>query len=141
MGSKPSLMLRSHQPRSHPDLNLGLYRERVGLVISAPTRSYHVLMSILAIGLIVEKVLTAKFFFPINKIGHDCLDYRDHRIRSYDIVTKRNKTYLIVFQIVLIGVEVGQEKQHDLLRCPPISYDLLRSKTHDRVRLVTTGHA
>ena len=45
-----------------PDLNRGLYCERVGVVLSAPIRSYHVLMSILTIGLIV------KFFFPINTI-------------------------------------------------------------------------
>ena len=49
-----SIMWRSHQPRFHPDLNRGLYRERVGVVLSAPIRSYHVLMSILTIGLIVE---------------------------------------------------------------------------------------
>ena len=64
-----SVMWRSHQPRFHPDLNRGLYRERVGVVLSAPIRSYHVLMSILTIGLIVEKFLAAKKFIPINKIA------------------------------------------------------------------------
>ena len=53
------LMWRSHQPRFHPDLNRGLYRERVGVVLSAPIKSYHVLMSILTIGLIVEIFLPA----------------------------------------------------------------------------------
>ena len=62
-------MWRSHQPRFHPDLNRGLYRERVGMLLSAPIRSYHVLMSILAIGMIVEKFLAAKIFFPINTIA------------------------------------------------------------------------
>ena len=57
-----SFMWRSHQPRFHPDLNRGLYRERVGVVLSAPIRSYHVLMSILTIGLIVENFLAAKKF-------------------------------------------------------------------------------
>ena len=63
------VMWRSHQPRFHPDLNRGLYRERVGVVLSAPIKSYHVLMSILTIGLIVEKFLAAKFFYPINTIA------------------------------------------------------------------------
>ena len=62
-------MWRSHQPRFHPDLNRGLYRERVGVVLSAPIRSYHDLMSILTIGLIVEKILAAKTFPPINMIA------------------------------------------------------------------------
>ena len=66
-------MWRSHQPRFHPDLNRGLYRERVGVVLSAPIRSYHVLMSILTIGLIVEKFLekflAAKIFISINTIA------------------------------------------------------------------------
>ena len=63
------LMWRSHQPRFHPDLNRGLYRERVGVVLSAPIRSYHVLISILTIGLIVENFLAAKKYFPINTIA------------------------------------------------------------------------
>ena len=87
-------MWRSHQPRFHPDLNRGLYRERVGVVLSAPITSYHVLMSILTIGLIVENFLAAKNS-PPNQ--HDCLNYRDNRIRSYDIVTKRNKTHFVMF--------------------------------------------
>ena len=62
-------MWRSHQPRFHPDLNRGLYRERVGMVLSAPIRSYHVLMSILTIGLIVENFLAAKKFTAINTIA------------------------------------------------------------------------
>ena len=65
----PFVMWRSHQPRFHPDLNRGLYRERIGVVLSAPIKSYHVLMSILTIGLIVEKFLAAKKFLPINTIA------------------------------------------------------------------------
>ena len=64
-----NVMWRSHQPRFHHDLNRGLYRERVGVVLSVPIRSYHVLMSILTIGLIVEHFLAAKNFFPINTIA------------------------------------------------------------------------
>ena len=67
--SMTQVMWRSHQPRFHPDLNRGLYRERVGVVLSAPIRSYHVLMSILTIGLIVKKILAAKKFTPINTIA------------------------------------------------------------------------
>ena len=63
------IMWRSNQPRFHPDLNRGLYRERVGVVLSAHIRSYHVLMSILTIGLIVEKFLAAKKFIPINTVA------------------------------------------------------------------------
>ena len=32
--SSDEFMWRSHQPRFHPDLNRGLYRERVGVVLS-----------------------------------------------------------------------------------------------------------
>ena len=63
------VMWRSHQPRFRPDLNHGLYRERVGVVLSAHIRSYHVLMSILTIRLIVENFLAAKIFFRINMIA------------------------------------------------------------------------
>ena len=66
---KMFFMWRSHQPRFHPDLNRGLFRERVGVVLSAPIRSYHVLMSILTIGLIVENFLAAKKFSPMNMIA------------------------------------------------------------------------
>ena len=54
---------------TNPDLNRGLYRERFGVVLSAPIRSYHVWMSILTIGLIVENFLAAKKIIPINTIA------------------------------------------------------------------------
>ena len=63
------IMCRSHQPRFHPDLNRGLYRERVGVVLSASIKSYHVLMSILTVGLIVANCLAAKKISPINTIA------------------------------------------------------------------------
>ena len=75
-------MWRSHQPRFHPDLNHGLYREQVGVVLSAPIRSYHVLMSILTIGLIVEHFLAAKKFFPINTIASTIGTIASDRITS-----------------------------------------------------------
>ena len=114
-------MWRSHQPRFHPDLNRGLYRERVGVVLSAPIKSYHVLMSILTIGLIVEKFLAAKRLFPINTIALTIGIIASDRMTSSQSATKR---ILSCFPIVLIGVDVEQEKQHDLLRCVAIYYDL-----------------
>ena len=53
---------------------------------------------------------------------HDWRDYRDHRIRSYDIVTNRNKSYLILF---LNRGDRDRPKHRDLLRC----CDLLRIVT------------
>ena len=44
---------------------------------------------------------------------HDWRDYRDHRIRSYDIVTNRNKSYLILF---LNRDDRDRPKHRDLLR-------------------------
>ena len=115
------VMWRSHQPRFHPDLNRGLYREQVGVVLSAPIRSYHVLMSILTIGLIVEKFLAAKKILPINTIVLTIGTIASDRMTSQQSATKR---ILSCFPIVLIGIDVGQEKQHDLLRCVAIYYDL-----------------
>ena len=43
---------------------------------------------------------------------HDWRDYRDHRIRSYDIVTNRNKSYLILF---LNRGDRDRPKHRDLL--------------------------
>ena len=44
---------------------------------------------------------------------HDWRDYRGHRIRSYDIVTNRNKSYLILF---LNRGDRDRPKHRDLLR-------------------------
>ena len=44
---------------------------------------------------------------------HDWRDYRDRRIRSYDIVTNRNKSYLILF---LNRGDRDRPKHRDLLR-------------------------
>ena len=44
---------------------------------------------------------------------HNWRDYRDHRIRSYDIGTNRNKSYLILF---LNRSDRDRPKHRDLLR-------------------------
>ena len=128
-------MWRLHQTRFHPDLNRSLYPERVGVVLSNPIRSYHFFMSILTIGLMVENYLTAKKNFPDE---HDCLGYRDHRIRSYDIVTSATKRILSCFQIGEIVTNLLQYK-HALLRCAAIYYDPWRFVdriARDLIRLI-----
>ena len=55
-------------------------------------------------------------FFGCQKFCHDYHDWRDHRgdrIRSYDIVTNRNESYLILF---LNRGYRDQPKYYDLLR-------------------------
>ena len=99
------------------------------MVLSASIRSYHVLMSILTIGLIVENHLAAKIFSPINTIASTIGTIASDRMTSKQSATKR---IVSCFPIVLIGVDVGQEKQHALLRC-----DLLRSVTRERLRVDT----
>ena len=63
-------MWRSHQPRFHPDLNRGLYRERAGR--GGPISSYQIL-SCLDVNLDnwVDRgnFLPAKKFSPINTIA------------------------------------------------------------------------
>ena len=44
---------------------------------------------------------------------HDWRDYRGHRIRSYDLVTNRNKSYLI---LLLNRGDRDRPKHRDLLR-------------------------
>ena len=66
-------------------------------------------------------------FFGCQKFCHDYHDWRDHRghrIRSYDIVTNRNESYLILF---LNRGYRDRPKHYDLLRLVAISYELLRS--------------
>ena len=57
---------------------------------------------------------------------HDWRDYRGHRIRSYDLVTNRNKSYLI---LLLNRSDRDPPKHRDLLgelRSPTNCYGLLR---------------
>ena len=86
-----------------------------------PIRSHHVLMSILTIGLIVENFLAAKKFIPINTIASTIGTIASDRMTSLKSATK---SILSCFPIVLIRVDIGQVKQHDLLRCVAIYYDL-----------------
>ena len=116
-------MWRSHQPRFHPDLNRGLYHERVGVVLSAPIRSYHVFISILTIGLIVEKNLAAKNFSPINTIASTIGTIVSDRMTSKQSATKR---ILSCFEIGEIANNLWQYKHHALLKCAAIYYDLWR---------------
>ena len=64
-----SVMRRSHLSRFAHDWKRGLYRERVGMILLGPIRSYHVFMSIVVIGLIVEKFLAVKNYSTINTIA------------------------------------------------------------------------
>ena len=56
----------SHLTRFDHDCNRVLHREGIEIIVTDLIRSYHILMSIVAIGLIVIKILTAKFFSTIN---------------------------------------------------------------------------
>ena len=79
------IMWRSRQPRFQPDLNRGLYRERVGVVLSAPIRSYYILMSILTIGSIVENFLAAKIFSRLTRFGNSRNTPYDKDMNFFDI--------------------------------------------------------
>ena len=89
-----------------------------------PISSYQIL-SCLDVNL-DNRVDRGKFFgcqkiFPINTIASTIGTIASDRMTSYQSATKR---ILSCLPIVLIGVDVGQEKQHDLLRCVAIYYDL-----------------
>ena len=58
----------SHLPQFDHDCNRGFHREGIGIIVTDLIRSYHIMMSIVAIGLIVIKLLTAKIFSTINPI-------------------------------------------------------------------------
>ena len=62
-------MRRSHLSRFAHDWNRGLYRNQVGMILSGPIRSYHVFMSVVVNGLIVENFLAVKKFSTINTIA------------------------------------------------------------------------
>ena len=58
----------SHLPRFDHDCNRGHHCEGIGIIVTDLIRSYRILMSIVAIGLIVIKILTAKTFSTIIQI-------------------------------------------------------------------------
>ena len=123
-------MWRSHQPRFHPDLNRGLYCERVGVVLSAPIRSYHVLMSILTIGLIVENFLAAKIFPRLTRLP---------RLSgpSHQIVWHRNKAQQNASCHVSQSCWSGSmlDKKNSM-----ICWDMLRSTTSCDSRAFTSWY-
>ena len=60
---------------------------------------------------------------------------------SHQIVWHRNKAQQNAScWIVLIGVDVGQEKQHDLLRCVAIYYDLWLASIYELIRQDAGGY-
>ena len=63
------LMQLSHLSRFDHDWYRGVNRGPIGTIVSNPIRSYHILMSIVTIGLIVEMFLAAKTFATITTIG------------------------------------------------------------------------
>ena len=93
------------------------------MAVSAPIRSYHVLMSILTIGLIVEKIFAAKNFSQIKTIASTIGTIASDRMTSYQSATK---CILSCFQMGEIVTNLWQYKHHALLRCAAIYYDLWR---------------
>ena len=62
-------MQLSHLSRFDHDWYRGAHRGPIGTFVSNLIRSYHILMSIVTIGLIVENFLAAKNFATITMIG------------------------------------------------------------------------
>ena len=129
----------SFRVHTHPDSPT--IETRVGMILSGPIISYHVFISIVVIGLIVEKILAVKIFSTINTIAAS-----DHRIRSYGIVTRRNNPYLIVFPNLCDRDQCWRRQTSrsvqiccDLQRSVTICYDLSRFVGSDCSRRDTNG--
>ena len=75
-------MRRSHLSRFAHDWHRGLYRDQVGMILSGPIGSYHVFMSIVEIGLIVENFLAVKQFSTTNTIAATIVTIVSDRIIS-----------------------------------------------------------
>ena len=84
-----SLIGLSHLPRFDHDCNRGHHREGIGIIGMDLIRSYRILMSIVAIGLIVIKFLTAKRFSTIIPIDKSIVFIASDRNTSYQIATDR----------------------------------------------------
>ena len=80
-------MQLSHLPRFDHDCYRGLNRGPIGAIVSNLIRSYHILMSIVIIGLIVEKFLAAKIFSTITTIGGTIVTIASDRNKSQQIVS------------------------------------------------------
>ena len=76
------LMQLSHLSRFDHDWYSGVNRGPVGIIISNLIRSYHILMSIVIIGLIVENFLAAKNFYTITTIGGTIVVIASDRMSS-----------------------------------------------------------
>ena len=77
-----SLMQLSHLPRFDHDWYRGVNRGPIGTIVSNLIRSYHILMSIVIIGLIVENFLAAKNFSTITTIGGTIVAIASDRMSS-----------------------------------------------------------
>ena len=125
-------MWRSHLSRFDYDGNRGLYRGRIGIIVSDLIRSFLILMSIAAIGLIVETFLAVKKFSTINTIAGSIVTIVSDRKSLQQIATDRISS---CFQIVVIGVETNSAICCDLQRCVTICHDSGYSVRPDCLRL------
>ena len=112
----------SHLPRFDHDCNRGHHREGIGIIVTDLIRSYRILMSIVAIGLIVIKFLTAKKFSTIIPIDELIVFIASDRNTSYQIATDR----IINLLVHLNRGYRNKSWTRKALRCDTISYDMLR---------------
>ena len=75
-------MQLSHLPRFDHDWYRGVSRGPIGTIVSNLIRSYHILMSIVIIGTIVENFLAAKTFSTITTIGGTIVAIASDRMSS-----------------------------------------------------------
>ena len=122
----------SHLPRFDHDCNRGHHREGIGIIVMDLIRSYRILMSIVAIGLIVIKFLTAKKFSTIIPIDKSIMFIASDRNTSYQIATDRMYSCI---SIAAIATNREQGKRHDVIRYPTICCDLSRCIDRDLIRL------
>ena len=77
-----AVMQLSHLSRFNHDWYRGLHRGPIGTLVSNLIRSHHILISIVIIGLIVEKFLAAKIFATISTIGGTIVTIASNRMTS-----------------------------------------------------------
>ena len=75
-------MQLSHLSRFDHDLYRGAHREPIETIVSNRIRSHHILISIVIVGLIVEKFLAAKNFATITTIGGTIVTIASDRMTS-----------------------------------------------------------
>ena len=80
--TKECLMQLSHLSRFDHDWYCGLHRGPIRTIVSNLIRSHHILISIVIIGLIVEKFLAAKNFATITTIGGTIVAIASDRMTS-----------------------------------------------------------